>query len=181
MKKLLIVVDYQKDFVTGSLGFPGALALEDPIARKISEYKAAGDDILFTLDIHTKDYRATQEGQRLPIVHCVAGTPGAKLYGKVGAACEPGMPCIEKPAFGSLALGDFLREHPYQQVELVGLVSYICVLSNAVIAKAALPEARIVIDAACTAGADAGLHEKALDLLETLQVDVVNRRSPDVI
>ncbi len=174
MKKLLLVVDYQKDFVDGSLGFPGAEKLDDPIARKIAAYRAAGDDVAFTLDTHGENYLSTQEGRKLPVVHCRKYTPGWNLYGETGKARLDGDKLIEKPAFPSLELGAWLREKGYDRVELVGLVSYICVLSNAVIAKAALPEAEIVIDASCTAGADNDLHHKALELMRTLHMTVIN-------
>ena len=175
MKKLLLVVDYQKDFVDGALGFPGAELLDGPIARKVEAYHAAGDDVAFTLDTHGESYLQTQEGRRLPVVHCRKYTPGWALYGETGKARQEKDKLIEKPAFPSLELGNWLEEKEYDQIELVGLVSYMCVLSNAIIAKAALPEAEILIDAACTAGPDQALHEKCLDLMESLQMTVINR------
>lgn len=176
MKKLLLVVDFQKDFVDGALGFPGAEALDGPIAQKIAAYRSAGDDVAFTLDTHGEDYLHTQEGRKLPVPHCLRGSPGWELYGQVGRARLPEDPVLEKPAFPSLELGAFLRERGYDQVELAGLVSYICVISNAVIAKAALPEAEILVDARCTAGPDPQLHQKALDVMEqALQITVKHR------
>lgn len=176
MKKLLLVIDYQVDFVNGALGFPGAEALDGPIAQKIVQYHAAGNDVAFTLDTHGPNYLGTQEGRRLPVPHCLRESSGWELYGETGRARQMGDTVIEKPAFPSLELGGWLREQAYDQIELVGLVSYICVVSNAVIAKAALPEAEIVVDAACTGGPDPVLHEKALDLMEQgLQITVVNR------
>lgn len=174
MKKLLLVVDYQKDFVDGALGFPGAEKLDGPITQKIAAYHANGDDVAFTLDTHGEDYLSTQEGRKLPVIHCRKYTPGWSLYGETGKARQEGDKVFEKPAFPSLELGSWLREKGYDQIELVGLVSYICVLSNAVIAKAALPEAEIIIDASCTAGADSDLHHKALELMRTLQMTVIN-------
>ena len=175
-KNLLLVVDYQADFVDGALGFPGAEQLDGPIAAKIAAYRERGDDVAFTLDTHGLDYPDTQEGRRLPVPHCLRETPGWALYGQTGGALEPGRDkVVEKPAFPSLELGEWLRGQGYVRIELVGLVSYLCVLSNAVVAKAALPEAEIVIDAACTAGPDPALHEKALDLMEALQMTVMNR------
>lgn len=175
MKKLLVVVDYQKDFVDGSLGFSGAELLDAPIAAKIAAYHAAGDDVVFTFDTHAPGYLNTQEGRRLPAVHCVRGSEGWELYGETAkAACENDLR-FEKPTFPSLALGEWLKGQDYGRIELVGLVSNICVLSNAVIAKAALPEAEIVVDAACTASFDPALHEKCLDVLAGLQVTVTNR------
>lgn len=176
MKKLLLVVDYQKDFVDGALGFPGAEKLDGPIAQKIAAYHAAGDDVAFTLDTHGVDYMDTQEGRKLPVPHCIRGSAGWELYGETAKAKQPGDKVIEKPAFPSLELGNWLKDKGYDQIELTGLVSYICVISNAVIAKAALPEAEIVVDASCTGGPDGGLHEKCLDLMEqALQITVINR------
>lgn len=176
MKRLLLVIDFQKDFVDGALGFPGADALDGPITQKIAQYRASGDDVLFTLDTHGPDYPDTQEGKRLPVPHCLRGSPGWESYGQVGRSRQPGDTAVEKAAFPSLELGSWLRGKEYERVELVGLVSYICVLSNAVVAKAALPEAEIVVDAACTAGPDPTLHKMALDLMEqALQITVVNR------
>lgn len=175
MKKLLVVVDYQKDFVDGALGFPGAVELEEPIAEKIEAYRQAGDAVAFTLDTHRADYLSTQEGVHLPVTHCVRGSAGHALYGRVAGLPREGDRVFEKPAFGSAALFDYLRGEAFESVELVGLVSNICVLANAVLAKTALPEAVVVVDAARTAGFDEALHQAALDVLEGLQVRVVNR------
>lgn len=176
MKKLLLVIDYQKDFVDGSLGFPGAEKLDGLIAQKIAAYRSAGDDVVFTLDTHGENYMDTQEGRRLPVPHCLRQTPGWELYGETGKVRRAEDTVLEKPAFPSLELGNWLRGKSYDRIELVGLVSYICVISNAIIAKAALPEAEIMVDAACTAGPDAALHQKALDVMaQGLQITVINR------
>ena len=175
MKRLLIVVDYQRDFVEGALGFPGAEALDGPIADRIAAYRAAGDDVAFTLDTHGPDYLATEEGQWLPAAHCLRGSPGWSLYGRTGEARRPEDPVFEKETFPSLALGEWLRERDYGQVELCGLVSHICVLSNAVMVKAALPNAHITVDARLTASYDPALHQKALDVLEGIQIAVLHR------
>ena len=175
MKRLLIVVDYQRDFVEGALGFPGAEALDGPIADRIAAYRAAGDDVAFTLDTHGPDYPATEEGQWLPAAHCLRGSPGWSLYGRTGEARRPEDPVFEKETFPSLALGEWLRGRDYGQVELCGLVSHICVLSNAVMVKAALPNAHITVDARLTASYDAALHQKALDILEGIHIAVTHR------
>ena len=175
MKRLLIVVDYQRDFVEGALGFPGAEALDGPIADRIAAYRAAGDDVAFTLDTHGPDYPATEEGQWLPAAHCLRGSPGWSLYGRTGEARRPEDPVFEKETFPSLALGEWLRERDYGQVELCGLVSHICVLSNAIMVKAALPNAHITVDARLTASYDPALHQKALDVLEGIQIAVLHR------
>ncbi len=173
MKKALIVVDYQKDFVDGSLGFPGAEKLDDAICKKIESYQLENYDVIFTLDTHQENYLDTQEGKKLPIPHCIENTPGWELYGNTARFHDPHTVTFQKNTFGSLELANFLREEQYEAVELVGLVSNICVLSNAILAKAALPEAAITVDASCTASADQALHQKALELLENLQIDVI--------
>lgn len=174
MNKLLIVVDYQVDFVDGALGSPHAKAIEQPIVDKINAYYAEGQDIVFTLDTHDEHYRKTQEGKKLPVPHCIKGTPGWALYGKVGRWKEK--TCFEKPAFACTALYDYLKTHQeYEQIELVGVVTNICVISNAVLAKAANLHAEVIVDAACTASNDLVLHEKALDVMESMQVTVINR------
>lgn len=175
MKRLLVVVDYQKDFVDGSLGFPEARALEEPICRKIEEYQKQKADIVFTYDTHNPDYLQTQEGTKLPVSHCLKDSPGWQLYGRVGSYCTDMTPCFYKPAFGSMELAHFVQEKGYDSVELCGLVSNICVISNAVLVKAALPEARVLVDAQCTGSGDAVLHEKALDVMEGLQIEVYHR------
>lgn len=185
MKRLLIVVDYQNDFVDGALGFEGAELLDANIARKIDEYREAGDNICFTFDTHKKDYLETQEGQKLPIPHCIEGTEGHELYGEVAARMHETDEVFIKPTFGSTALFERLSKRqnvamevgatPFKSIELVGLVSNMCVLSNAVIARTACPDVPIIVDASCTAAPDPEMNEKALDILEGLQIEVTNR------
>ncbi|WP_139651000.1 cysteine hydrolase family protein [Raoultibacter phocaeensis] len=185
MKKLLIVVDYQNDFVDGTLGFPGAELLEERIAAKIDEYREAGNDICFTLDMHGKSYLDTLEGTNLPVEHCIEGTPGSDLYGSIAervGACDL---VFEKPTFGSKELfyrlagiqkaADEVGTKPFASIELVGLVSNICVIANAVLAKTACPEVPIIVDASCTDSFDRALQDKAFDVMEGLQIQVINR------
>lgn len=176
MRQVLIVVDYQNDFVDGTLGFPGAELLEEKIIQKIRAYKSENKDIIFTLDTHEENYLETQEGKNLPVVHCVKGTEGHKLFGELKALEKDGVKTFEKPTFGSLELANYLREKAYDSVELVGLVSNICVISNAILAKAALPEAEIIVDASCTDSFDKELQSKAFDVLEGVQVTVINKK-----
>jgi len=185
MKRLLIVVDYQNDFVDGALGFDGAELLDERIARKIDEYREAGDDIAFTFDTHHKDYLETQEGRKLPVPHCLEGSQGHALYGQVATKQQDHDEVFLKPTFGSSALferlvsrqavADGLGAQPFASIELVGLVSSMCVLSNAVIARTACPNVPIIVDASCTAAPDPAMNEKALDVLENLQIEVTNR------
>ena len=176
MKKLLIVVDYQQDFVSGPLGFPEAALMDDAIADKIAAYRQAGYEIAFTMDGHKENYAETQEGRKLPTPHCIEGTQGRMLYGNTAAARRPLDRCILKSAFPSLELAEWLKGKDYGEVELCGVVSYLCVLANAVMVKSALPEAEVLVDAACVAGPDKALHEKALDLMEALQITVRGRK-----
>ena len=177
MKKLLIVVDYQKDFVDGALGFPGAEKLDEKIAAKVRAYGKGR--VLFTRDTHFENYLETREGQNLPVVHCVKGTHGWQVYGETAKAlAEVEAKAIDKLVFGmditDPATAAVLPEKA-EEIELVGLVSNICVVSNAVVLQSKYPEATIVVDAACTDSFDKSLHEKVLDVLEGFQVNVTNR------
>lgn len=171
--KALVVVDYQVDFVNGALGFPGAEKLEPLILAKIEECRKSGGQVIFTLDTHGENYLDTAEGKKLPVPHCIKGTPGHALYGKTAGAVTPEDIVIEKPAFGSLELADLLRHISPEEVELCGLVTDICVISNAVIAKAALPESRVVVDSSACATADRSAHERALAVMRGVQIDVI--------
>lgn len=172
-KNALVVVDYQVDFVSGALGFAGAEKLESVILKKISAARKEGAQVIFTLDTHKKNYLSTAEGKKLPVIHCIDGTEGHRLYGKVADAVAEGDIVIKKNAFGSTRLGSLLKKGRYEQVELCGLVTDICVLSNAIIAKAALPESRIVVDSAACGSADKNAHERALQSMRGVQIDVV--------
>ncbi len=173
MKRILVVVDYQVDFVDGTLGFEGAELLDGKICKRIEEYRRAGDEVVFTLDTHAEDYLDTQEGKNLPVMHCIKGTEGHALYGKTATAVKDGDRIFEKPVFGSWELAEYLRAGKYDEVELVGLVSNICVLSNTVIAKTALPEAKITVNTALTDSFDKKLNEETFDILRGIQVEVV--------
>ncbi len=175
MANLLLVVDFQKDFIDGALGFPGAEALTGPIVERIQEYRRRGDDVAFTVDTHGPDYLQTQEGRNLPVPHCIRESEGWYLQDQVAQQVLDSDELFCKPAFPSLELAQWLEESEYEQVELCGLVSHLCVLANAVMVRAALPEARLVLDARLTASPDPVLHEKALDLLEAMFVTVTHR------
>ena len=173
MQKCLIVVDYQNDFVSGSLGYPEAAALEENIAAKIEKYRNSGDEVIFTLDTHGADYMQTQEGHNLPVPHCIEGTPGHALYGKAARLRLEGDQAFCKNTFGSGALYDYLKANRFESIELVGVVSNICVISNAILAKTAQPETPIIVDSACTASNDARLHRAGLDVMAGLQIKVI--------
>jgi len=173
MKKVLLVVDYQKDFVDGALGFPGAETLEMPICSRIDAARAAGWDVWFTYDTHTEAYLDTQEGRKLPVPHCIRDSEGWQLFGKVAKKLQAEDVCFYKGALGSSELLTYLLEHPADEMELCGLVSNMCVLSNAVVVKAACPECRVVVNEKLTMSFDAELHAKAMDVLRGIQIEVL--------
>ncbi len=171
--KLLLVVDFQKDFVDGALGFEEAVGLDGKISAKIAEYRREKGDIIFTLDTHGEDYLQTLEGKKLPVPHCIKGTDGHKLYGKTARQRLTCDMVFEKNTFPSLELGEYLKQKSYTEVEIVGLVSNICVLSNAVMVRSALPNAEITVNSGLTASFDGKLHEECLDVMEGLQINVI--------
>lgn len=176
-KKLLIVVDYQKDFVDGALGNPAAAAIEENIVKKIEEYRGLGENgqVIFTYDTHGENYMETQEGVNLPVPHCIEGTEGWELYGKVAGMREEGDVYFAKRTFGSIELGDYLKDKgdEYESVEFCGVVTNICVISNMVVTKAAMPEVPIFVDASCCASNDPVLEAKAYDIMENLHAKVL--------
>lgn len=177
MNRYLFVIDYQNDFVDGALGFPGAEKLDARIAAKIRAYGKG--HVLFTRDTHFENYLETREGRNLPVIHCIKGTPGWECYGETARAlAEVEAPAIDKLVFG-MDITDpataAVLPRQADEIELVGLVSNICVVSNAVVLQSKYPEATIVVDAACTASFDKDLNDKVLDVLQGLQVKVINR------
>ena len=171
--KCLIVVDYQVDFVSGALGNEDALALDTGIAARIRQARENGEDVIFTLDTHEADYMSTREGHCLPVPHCIRGTAGHGLYGEAARAQRPEDAVFCKETFGSKDLFAYLQQKQYDAVELCGVVTNICVISNAVLAKTALPEADVAVRAALCASNDPALHRKALEVMASFQVDII--------
>ncbi len=170
MKKYLIVVDMQKDFIDGALGTLEAQAIVDKVVDKIRTWEG---EILVTLDTHGPDYMQTREGRFLPVPHCIVGTPGHKLDVRVADALEAKQAVVlEKPTFGSVRLPELVAGADY--VELVGLCTDICVVSNALLLKATYPELDIAVDAACCAGVTADSHNAALMTMKMCQVQILN-------
>ena len=173
MQDILIVVDMQNDFIDGALGTPEAVAIVPAAAEKIRSFPGP---VLFTRDTHTTDYLNTQEGRNLPVVHCVKGTPGWELRPELQALCKTAP--IDKPTFGSAKLGELLlsmdREDPIASVTLIGLCTDICVISNALLVKAFLPEVPVTVDAACCAGVTPESHRNALAAMKMCQIAVEN-------
>ena len=168
---LLIVIDMQNDFVTGALGTAEAQAIVPHVNAKI----AAADAVVYTLDTHGEDYLATQEGKRLPVPHCIRGTWGHALADGLTVRAEAGR--IEKPTFGSTALGELVRSRfaagEIDRVELVGLCTDICVISNAMLIKAAVPDTSIQVDGSCCAGVTPQSHHNALSAMGMCHIDIV--------
>lgn len=166
MRKTLIVVDMQKDFIDGSLGTKEAVAIVDNVKKKIAEYQANGDEIIFTRDTHQTDYMNTNEGKHLPVEHCIEGTEGWMIWDGLEI---PDATYINKPTFGYLNW----RDYQLEEVELVGLCTDICVVSNALIIKAMYPEIKVSVDASCCAGVTPESHQAALTTMKMCQVEVL--------
>ena len=178
MKKILIVIDMQKDFMDGSLRINGAEAIVQKVKEKILSYPK--EDVYTTLDTHGEDYLSTQEGKNLPVPHCIKGTEGWQLDSALqGLILEDHF--VEKSCFGSLELANTMKTL-YQEstekgqdfsIELVGICTDICVVSNALLLKAFLPEVPLSVDSRCCAGVTKEKHEAALETLRSCQVDVL--------
>lgn len=172
MCKVLVVVDMQNDFIDGSLGTDEARAVVGRVAELIAERRRAGYEIIVTLDTHSPDYLSTQEGIKLPVVHCVKGTRGWQLNEKIAAAAK-GCKAYEKDTFGSRDLfRDLARAKP-RLVEFVGLCTDICVVSNALGLKAYLPETEIAVHSDCCAGVTPERHLSALETMKACQITVL--------
>ena len=173
MKNYLIVVDMQNDFIDGSLGTKEAEAIVDKVADKIRGFDG---EVVFTRDTHMPEYLDTQEGRRLPVVHCVKGSFGWQIR----EGLEAIRPCtvIDKPTFGSSELGVLLAQRDLDEkigsITVIGLCTDICVISNALLIKAFLPETPIVVDAACCAGVTPESHKNALEAMKMCQITIEN-------
>ena len=173
MKKVLVVVDMQKDFVDGALGSKEAAAIVPAVVKKINEFDG---EIFVTYDTHFEDYLETAEGKKLPVPHCMKGTDGWELNDEVeqALAAKKFTP-VEKKTFGSVDLPALIKETAGKDeltIELIGLCTDICVVSNALIIKANFPEAPVSVDASCCAGVTPGKHEAALETMRSCQIDV---------
>lgn len=167
MKRTLIVIDMQNDFIDGALGTKEAQAIVPNVKKKIKEYKARGDEIIFTRDTHFEEYLETNEGKHLPVKHCVRGTHGWQISDDIGngAGCE----VINKITFGY----EGWDRYNFEEVELVGLCTDICVVSNALILKAMFPDIDITVDASCCAGVTPETHKAALTTMKMCQINVI--------
>lgn len=175
---VLIVVDMQNDFVGGALGTQAAVEIVPHVVGRVVDGINRGETIIFTRDTHGPDYLDTQEGKKLPVPHCIRGTEGWALIDQLQADAL-GRTVVDKPTFGSAELGGVLaaldRKERVEKITLIGLCTDICVISNALLAKAFLPEAEIAVDAACCAGVTPESHQTALAAMKTCQISIENQ------
>lgn len=169
--KVLIVVDMQNDFITGALGTPEARSIVDRVVEKIKGFDGM---VLATRDTHGKNYLSSAEGKKLPVPHCIKGTAGWQLCREIERLLVT--PPIDKPTFGSAELGQMLSSYnkikPITEVTLIGVCTDICVISNAMLVKAFLPEATVKVDASCCAGTTPESHRRALEAMQVCQIAV---------
>ena len=174
---ILIVVDMQNDFVSGALGTREAVDIVPRVAERVAAGADLGETILFTRDTHEENYPETREGRALPVPHCIRGTEGWEIVPQLKTYIT-GLEPVDKPTFGSTALAQTLsainQATPIGKVTLIGLCTDICVISNALLLKAFLPEVEIAVDAACCAGVTAESHKNALAAMRACQITVEN-------
>lgn len=175
--RTLIVVDMQKDFIDGALGTKEAVAIVSKVKQKITEYANRGDEIIFTRDTHFENYLSTHEGKNLPVPHCIKGTEGWKIPDGIDI---PECDHIDKHSFGwpvwdaTYNSEGTLVDRDFDEIEIIGLCTDICVVSNALILRALFPEIEITVDASCCAGTTPAMHEKALDVMRSCQIKIMN-------
>ena len=182
MKKILIVVDMQNDFIDGALGSKEAQAIVPCVIKKIEAYKKQNKSVYFTKDTHQMDYFSTQEGRNLPIEHCILGTKGWELIDgikKLAESCNADREediIFEKGTFGAreLTMKLAMKKDEISEIELVGVCTDICVISNAIVLKTFMPEVKITVDANCCAGVTNESHRNALEAMKMCQIQVIN-------
>ena len=173
MQNILVVVDMQNDFIDGALGTKEAVAIVPAVEEKIKNFEGR---VIFTRDTHEENYMDTQEGKNLPVPHCINGTDGWKLDANVQKAVDKKeYKAIEKPTFGSTELPEYIKANynPEEiEIELIGLCTDICVVSNALLIKADFPNVDITVDASCCAGVSPESHKAALETMKMCQIDI---------
>lgn len=170
MRKVIVVIDMQNDFIDGALGTKEAQAMLPHLVAKLEREKDAL--LIFTQDTHSKNYMETQEGRNLPVLHCIKPEKGWEIAPSLQPFVKKAAAVIEKPAFGSLELPKAVAKLRPDEVELVGLCTDICVISNAMILKTAFPELPVAVDASCCAGVTPASHDNALQAMKMCQVDI---------
>lgn len=179
MKELLAVIDMQNDFITGILGTEEARAIVPGVCEKIKGWQG---DVILTRDTHSDNYLSTAEGKMLPVPHCVQGTEGWQIdrdvwdaYTEISGAGSGHLAAVvNKPTFGSVVLSNIAADMDYERIVLCGVCTDICVISNAMLLRSALPEAEIVVDAACCAGVSPESHKRALEAMTPCNIKIIN-------
>jgi len=174
-KKLLIVVDMQNDFTTGALRNEDAIAIIPNVVEKVKKALDEGTDVIFTRDTHHDDYMNTEEGRNLPVPHCISGSEGWELIDELKPYADKAAGIIDKLTFGSSELGAKLAKDYADAtgIELIGICTDICVISNALLTKAFLPNAHVRVDASCCAGVTPDSHNTALEAMKACHIEVV--------
>ena len=170
MKKVLIVVDMQKDFIDGALGSPAAQKIVSAVKDRIAEYIVNGDTIIYTKDTHDDNYMNTNEGKHLPFPHCIGGTEGWEIPSDIYVE---GCKVILKPAFGFINWTSVSELADADEIELVGLCTDICVMSNAIILKALYPETKVAVKKNCTAATSDTAYNASMTIFNSCQVDLI--------
>ena len=169
--QVLVVVDMQKDFIDGALGTKEAVEIVSKVEEKIKNFEG---EIIFTRDTHFENYSDTQEGKKLPVPHCIKGTEGWQIEESLEILRTPEMKVFDKITFGSVELAEYLRENKeLESVTLIGLCTDICVISNAMVIKAFLPEVKIMVEEKCCAGVTPESHNNALEAMKMCQIEIV--------
>lgn len=167
--KILVVVDMQVDFITGSLGSEAAKAIVPNVVNKVKNFDGK---VIFTRDTHGENYMNTQEGRKLPVAHCIKNTEGWQICDELKPYVTE---VIDKKTFGSVDLPQYIKslENSVDEIEICGLCTDICVISNAMILKAAFPEVNIIVDSSCCAGVTSESHNTALEAMKAVQIEIV--------
>ncbi len=169
--KVLCVIDMQNDFIDGALGTKEAEAIVENVKAKIELYRKNGDTVIFTRDTHSEDYMNTQEGKNLPVPHCIKGSKGWEVSEKLDTASDK---IIDKPTFGSFELAEYISTlADVEEIELIGLCTDICVISNAMILKARFTETPVKVDSSCCAGVTPESHSNALTAMKMCQINFI--------
>lgn len=169
--KYLVVVDMQNDFIDGALGSDEAVGIVPNVKDKIETFEGK---IIYTRDTHQEDYMNTQEGRNLPVKHCIEGTDGWQIK---DILCTDNMVVFDKVTFGSVQLGEYLKaqakKETIESITFIGLCTDICVISNAMLTKAFLPETKLIVDSKCCAGVSVESHNNALNAMKVCQIEII--------
>lgn len=173
MKKALLVIDMQNDFITGVLGNNECRAVVQQVVKRVQEAIEEGTDIIFSQDTHQEGYLSTQEGRKLPVPHCIKDTDGWEIIPELAETAVRKGIVFTKETFGSTTIAEYVKAHNYDEVELIGVCTDICVISNAMIIKAFNPELEIFIRESCCAGVTPQSHQTAIEAMKACQINIL--------